>query len=122
MLLSGKLNPATVIVPLEVVVGVPVPPHAATRSTAPSAAASGPKLSFQFIESPPLEAASLPIQPGLSLDSSIYAVLNAAARWATGALSRRIPRGTSRRSRPERDSSVASASSATRIAPAKVFV
>jgi hypothetical protein len=34
MLLSGKLKPATVRVPFEVVVGVPeVPPHAAAMKT-----------------------------------------------------------------------------------------
>src|SRR4029077_15134302 len=97
MLLSGKLKPATVSVPLEAL-GVPEPPvlpHAvATKTRAAKAARNFPEPSFKFIELFSLPPLGLPIQPEVSLDSTIYAVLMVAARPATRAWRRRIPRGT----------------------------
>jgi hypothetical protein len=48
MLLSGKLKPATVRVPLEVL-GVVVPPQAARTVSAVSATSRRHELSFRFI-------------------------------------------------------------------------
>src|ERR1700737_3016242 len=114
MLLSGKLKPATVSVPLDgdaVAPPPPVLPHAAaTKTSAARAARNFPEASLGFIELFSLPPVGLPIQPWAKTDSSIYAayaVLKAVARRAAGARWSLIPRGTSRRSTAERDSSVA---------------
>src|SRR5260370_27441870 len=124
MLLSGKLKPATVSVPLEAV-GVPEPvlPHAvATKTRAAKAARNRPESNLGFIELFSFPPLGLPIQPQPNLDSSIYAVLKVAARRATRDWRSRIPRGTRSHSTPESDSSVAIASAATSTAPAANFV
>src|SRR5260370_30494324 len=105
MLLSGKLKPATVSVPLEAV-GVPEPvlPHAvATKTRAAIAATNRLESNLGFIELFSLPPLGLPIQPGVWPDSSIYAVLKVVARPAVRAWRRRIPRGTRSHSTPERD-------------------
>src|ERR1700694_4783096 len=96
MLLSGKLKPATVSVPLEAV-GVPEPvlPHAAAKKTRGEKAATNPREpNLEFIALFSLPPLGLPIQPQPWLDSSIYAVLKWAARLAARAWRRRMPRGT----------------------------
>src|ERR1700687_883775 len=124
MLLSGKLKPATVSVPLEAV-GVPEPvlPHAvATKTRAAKAARNLLESNLEFIALFSLPPLGLPIQPQPWLDSSIYAVLKVAARLAARAWRRRMARGTRSHSTPESDSSVAIARAATRTAPANNFV
>src|SRR5260370_23410391 len=120
MLLSGKLKPATVSVPLEAG-GVPEPvlPHAvATKTRAAIAAMNRLETNFGFIELLSLPPLGLPIQPGVWPDSSIYAVLKVVARRATRAWRRRRPRGTRSPSQPDKDSSVANARAATNTPPA----
>src|ERR1700730_2254728 len=128
MLLSGKLKPATVSVPLDgdAVAPPPVLPHAAvTNTSAARAARNFPEASLGFIELFSLPPVGLPIQPWAKTDSSIYAayaVLKAVARRAAGARWSLIPRGISSRSTAERDSSVAIARTATSTAPANSLV
>src|SRR5712691_5813886 len=126
MLLSGKLKPATVRVPLEAGLGLPPPPllphAAATKTSAAIAARNLPKPSFEFIEPFSLPPVCLPIQPHAWLDSSIYAVLKVVARRPTGARYGRILRGTSNSSKAESESSVAIGRAATSTAPAANFV
>ncbi len=122
MLLSGKLNPATVIVSLLVVPGVVVPPQAvATVASAARAAINQTDARMRFMPSS-LTLAGLPDpKPRVNSDSSTYAVLKVRARAAAGARRSRIPRGTRSCSTPHSDTSVASASRATSRAPANSF-
>src|SRR5216683_288577 len=86
MLLSGKLKPATVSVPLEVGPPLPVLPHAvATKTKAARAARNLLEPILRFIELFSLPPLGLPIQPAVWPDSSIYAVLKVAARPAAAA-------------------------------------
>src|SRR5713101_5164414 len=87
MLLSGKLKPATVSVPLDAL-GVPEPvlPHAvATKIRAARAATNRLESNLGFIELFSLPPLGLPIQPPACTDSSIYAVLKVVARCTTRA-------------------------------------
>src|SRR5437899_9099714 len=73
MLLSGKLKPATVSVPLEAGLGFPPPPvlphAAATKTSVATAARNLPEPRFEFIEPFSLPPVCLPIHPGVPANS-----------------------------------------------------
>jgi hypothetical protein len=71
MLLSGKLNPAIVMVPLDAFGVVELPQALATTTSVAIAANIQCGMSFRFIDSSPLQPFGLPrIQPRLRFDSS----------------------------------------------------
>src|SRR5437868_6404175 len=135
MLLSGKLNPATVSLPLlgvEPPVVGELPQAAAIVATTASAAMSHTDTGLRFIRVPPFGAWApgglpqpTPIRTAVEyrlfhLPIDCYATLKTVARGATGALGSRRPGGTSARCTADGPSSVARARAATSSAPATI--
>src|SRR5690348_6308058 len=102
MLLSGKLKPATVTLPLlagVLVLPVVAPQAAAAMANATKPASNHREPSLRFIEAPPWPGRDFRSNPapGRILPSRAQAVLNVVARRPIGAFRIRIPRGTSTR-------------------------
>src|SRR5689334_22585506 len=126
MLLSGKLNPATVNVPLlgvEVAEDDGVPPQAAATIAAKASAAiisRGLRFIDYLLPRPDRPTRSNAGRTQFLPFSDCHATLKTAARLVVGAFSSLRPRGTSARCSTASTSSVARARPATRIAPATI--